>query len=255
MIRGVLLDLDGTVYYGKNEVPGAAAFIGRLDELGIDYLFVTNRSNRTPEVICEHLAGYGIPCSRERVLTSAQATAEYLGSGSVYYIGEDGLRIALEEEGLVIADENPDYVVVSFDREFNYDKLKKACRLIDKGSKFIATNPDSGLKTEDGILPGTGSIVAAVEAGCRRKPLMIGKPEKLIFEMALRRMNLPAAEVIAVGDNLETDIPAGAAAGIRTVLLLQGISTREDIAGAAADPTWVADTYDELARIIEAENG
>jgi 4-nitrophenyl phosphatase len=250
MIKGLLLDLDGTVYKGAAEVPGAAAFINGLEARGVRHLFVTNRANRTPYEISAHLQEYGIVCTEEHVLTTARATALYLKSGSVYYIGEEGLRIELEHQGLTITDRNPDYVVVSFDRGFTYQKLKTACRLIENGARFIATNPDKALKTENGMSPGTGAIVAAVAAGCGVEPLVIGKPHRRIFDLATEQLGLHRDEVAAIGDNIETDIAAGAHAGIRTALLLTGVTSRDDLAASSVEPTWVAETYDELTNLL-----
>ena len=251
MIRGVLFDLDGTVYLGEQEVPGAAGFVARARDAGMACLFVTNRASRTPETVCAQLQGHGIDCNKDDVLTSAQATASYLEPGSsVYGIGESGLHAAFKEAGLTTTEDGPDYVVVSFDRQFTYAKLKTACRLIGDGATFVATNPDKGMKTEEGLVPGTGALVAAVAAACGQAPIVIGKPEGWIIEMALDRLNLPAADVILVGDNLETDMPAGAKAGVRTVLILTGISSRADIADAAAAPTWVVANYEELNRLV-----
>lgn len=254
-IRGVLLDLDGTVYLGRNQVPGAADFVARLRERGLRCLFVTNRANRTPQEVCEHLQGYGIPCGAEDILTSAQATAQYLRQGSAFCIGEHGLRVAMEEAGLRLTAERPDYVVVSYDREFNYAKLTQACRLIAAGATYIATNPDRALKTDQGIVPGTGAIIAAVTAGCGQMPVIIGKPERRIIDMALARLGMPAAEVMNVGDNLETDVLAGQRAGVRTALLLTGVSTRADADRFPTAPTWIAEDYAALTRIVAAENG
>lgn len=255
MIKGVILDLDGTVYLGKEEVPGAARFIAFLRESDIRYLFVTNRANRTPAIVAEHLCTYGILCTENDVLTSAQATVQYLKHGSVYYIGEDGLKVELDKAGMTINEETPDYVVVSFDRLFNYDKLKKACRLIHAGAKFIATNPDKALKTANGLVPGTGAIVAAVTAGSGVEPVMIGKPERLIMDISLQRLGLAKENVINVGDNLATDVPAGIRAGIRTAFILTGVSTREDLAQSDLKPTWVVESYEQLTAIVKKENG
>lgn len=250
MIKGVVLDLDGTVYRGKTEVPGAARFIEQLKEQGMKPLFVTNRSNRTPEHIRAQLNDCRIDCATENILTSAHATVRYIKQGTVFCIGEEGLVRALEEAGLTITDQSPDYVVVGFDRSFTYEKMKKACNLICNGAKYIATNPDKALRIENGVLPGTGAIVAAITAGSGVEPVIIGKPEKLIIEMALDRLGMRKEEVIAVGDNLETDIPAGAQAGVRTALILTGISTREDIAGSPVKPTWIVENYEELTGIV-----
>lgn len=253
MLRGVLLDLDGTLYHGEAQVPGAAGFVRRLRELGVACLFVTNRANRTPEEVAEQISGFGIPCGPGDVLTSAQATARFLKSGAAYCIGERGIELALEEVGIRLTDQAPDYVVVSYDRGFNYTKLATACRLIGEGARFVATNPDSALKTRDGLLPGTGAIVAAVEGGTGRKPVMVGKPNALIFEMALAQMDLPADQVLAVGDNVLTDIPAGFRAGMRTVLLLTGVSTRADALAAFPQPTWIVEDYKGLLELVERE--
>ena len=254
-IKGIILDLDGTIYWGQNEVAGASEFVGHQQDAGVRCLFVTNRSNRTPDTVCAQLRGYGITCETDDILTSGQATAQYIGSGRVFCVGEQGLVTALEEVGLTVTSESPDFVVVSFDRTFTYDKMKAACVLIDGGARYIATNPDKCLRNEGALIPGTGAIVAAVTAGCGVEPVVIGKPERLIFDMAMERLGMDRDQVIAVGDNLETDIPAGARAGIRTVLMLTGISTRDDLAAAADKPTWVAEDFPELSAIVQAENG
>jgi 4-nitrophenyl phosphatase len=246
VIRGVILDLDGTVYFGTEEVPGAGLFVAECRSLGIRCLFVTNRANRAPDEIVRQLRGHGIPCEIDDVLTAAQATARYIRRGSAWYIGEDGLRIALEEQGIAITEDHPDCVVVGYDRGFNYEKLFKACRLIDGGARFIATNPDKALKTEKGIYPGTGAIVDAVASGTGRRPVVVGKPERLIMDMALERLGMAPDDVIVAGDSLATDVPAGFAAGMRTVLLLTGVSRREDIAGSDLKPDWTVDSFAEL---------
>jgi len=254
MIRGIILDLDGTVYRGGAEVPGASRFVAHATARGMRCLFVTNRANRVPEAICAQLEEHGIPCRVQDVLTSAQATAQHLGSGSAYIIGEEGLRVALEEEGFTITSERPDYVIVGFDRTFDFEKLRTACRLIDAGAVFMATNADPRLKTRDGLRPGTGAIVAALEAVCGPPARIVGKPQPLIFEMALQNLGLDASDVIAVGDNLETDIAAGNRAGMRTALLLTGVSQREEVADSPFAPTWIAEDYDELARLVDRES-
>ena len=251
-IRGFIIDLDGTVYLGHKPVPGAARFVERMRAAGCRCLFVTNRSNRLPETVCAQLREHGIACEVDDILTSSQATAVYLEKGaSVYCIGEAGLSAALREAGHRFDDEQPDYVVVGFDRGFTYDKLARACSLIRAGARYVATNPDRGLKADGGVTPGTGSLVAAVTAAAGVEPVMIGKPERLIVDMALQRMGLPAEAVVMIGDNVETDIPAGARAGVRTALMLTGISSRADLAETGVEPTWILETYDELTACLE----
>lgn len=248
-IKGILFDLDGTVYLGEKEVPGAAKFINGLKSHDIRPVFVTNRSNRTELEVCEHLRGYGIDCDESDVISTAYATALHLEKGSYYAIGEKNVFDTMDRHGFVYDDKAPDYVIVSFDRGFDYNKLKIAVGLIHKGAKFISTNPDCALKMYDSILPGTGAIVAAVEAGSGVTPITIGKPERIVFDIAIERIGVERSEVIAVGDNLLTDIPAGAAAGIRTALILTGMSKREDVADSPVEPTWIVEDYRELWNI------
>ncbi len=254
MIKGVIFDLDGTVYRGDDEVPGAARFVQSLADRGIRYLFVTNRANRTPREIVTHLHGYHIPCTEEHILTTAQATARHLPKGSCYMIGEEGMRRELIQAGMTFTEEAPDYVIVSLDRTFNYDKLSKAVQLVYNGARFIASNPDKMLRLGDHIVPGTGALVAAIAAGSGVRPLIIGKPEPLIMRMALEQMQLNAGDVINVGDNVETDIPAGLRAGIRTAFILTGVSTRAHLADIDEVPTWIVENYAELECIIAHEN-
>lgn len=254
MIRGILLDLDGTVYRGDDEIPGASDFCTHMAEIGVRCLFVTNRSNRIPEDVCKQLQGYGLTCGPDDVLTAAQATARHLGSGSAYMIGEQGLRTALTEQGIVITDQDADAVVVGFDRDLHHSKLQTACRLILQGKPFVATNPDLRLTTPEGVIPGTGAILAAIEAVTGVSPIVVGKPEPLLFKLAIDHIALEKDEVIAVGDSIDTDIPAGARAGIRTALLLTGNARREDVPAAAVQPTWVFDDYAGLKDLVEREN-
>ncbi|NQU40176.1 MAG: HAD-IIA family hydrolase [Lentisphaerae bacterium] len=250
MIKGVILDLDGTVYLGGHEIPGAADFVRACHRAIVPCLFVTNRSNRTPAVVAAQLTSYHIECSAVDIWTSSQATAHYLAPGSVYTIGEAALDEALLERGFTLTDHAPDYVVVGFDREFSYAKLKLACNLIYRGARFIATNPDRGLPLHDGVAPGTGALVAAVAAGCGQEPFYIGKPERRIMDMGAARLGLDPAHILAVGDNLTTDIPAGHAAGMQTALILTGFSKRADLTTAALQPDWVVDGYAELKEIV-----
>lgn len=250
MIRGIILDLDGTVYSGDAPIDGAAWFVDLMRRNKLRCLFVTNRANRTPDKIAAQLKKQNIPCTRNDVFTAAQATAMYLKKGRAFLIGEEGLQKAMRKAGHVLTSTKPDYVVVSIDRQFTYKKLKQACSLIRLGAKFIATNPDKGLPMADGIVPGTGSIVAAVAAGSGVSPFVVGKPEKLIMDIAVRRLGMKKREVICVGDNLETDILAGIRAGIRTALILTGISSRKDIATTGIHPTWTVRNYKELAKLI-----
>lgn len=250
--RLFLFDLDGTVYCGTEEVPGAVSFIRTAMLRGIRCLYVTNRSTRSAEAVRDQLRGFGIPCETEDVLTTATATARFLGGGSAYVVGEAGLHEALREQGIRETDEHPDAVVVSIDREITYAKIATASRLIrDEGVRFIVTNTDVCLKLENGLNPGSGAIVAAVATAARRLPdVVIGKPSPILYEQALARSGVAASEAVAIGDNLLTDIAAGVTAGIRTALVLTGISKREEVTPEGPQPTWIAETFEELERMV-----
>jgi len=252
-IRGVILDLDGTVYRGREAVPGAAAFVNSLVARGVRILYVTNRANREAAAVREHLLALGLACGPADVLTSAQALVAYLRPGTAYVLGEPPLVRVLEAGGFTLTPERPDYVIASLDRELTYEKLRCAATAIARGARFVATNPDKGLRVEDEIIPGVGATLAALQAVTGVAPQVIGKPEPLIMTMALRQLGLAAAEVISVGDNVETDVPASMAAGIRVALILTGISRAADVAASPVAPTWVVEDFSALQRIVDAE--
>jgi 4-nitrophenyl phosphatase len=245
MIQGVLFDLDGTVYIGNRAVPGASEFIRRLESEGVSYLFVTNRANYTTEDIVERLRSFSIPAEPHHVLTSSQAVAEYLPKGSFYYIGEEGLRQPLEKAGFTLTDESPQYVIIGLDKNVTYRKIETACLLIRSGSKFIATNRDKFVNTEKGISPGNGAFVEAIRVATETEPVVIGKPEKPIMEIALNRLGVPKSLAMIVGDNPETDILAGKNAGIRTALILTGVA-QDNAASRRFGPDWIVKDYAAL---------
>lgn len=253
--KGYLLDLDGTIYRGGEVIPGAADFIAHLKQQHIPYLFLTNNSSASTLVVAERLQKMGIPAEAKDVYTSSMATATYLreqaspGTG-VYVIGEEGLREELTRSGLVITEETPRYVVVGIDRSFTYEKLAIAARAVRDGATLIATNADAALPTENGLYPGNGSLVAAVSVASGSKPVVIGKPESIIVRYALERLGTQASETLIVGDNLYTDIEAGAKSGLDSLLVLTGYSTRQDASVHPARPTHIAENLTEwLARI------
>src|SRR5690606_21023889 len=166
--RGYILDLDGTLYRGEQAIPGARYFVEQLRERGIPHLFLTNNSSRTPEQVAEKLRRLGFPAEAEQVFTSAQSAARFLSGDRdqprVYAVGEEGLLAALQEAGCRLVQEKADAVVVGIDRRFSYEKLKRACLEIRAGARFVGTNDDRVIPTEEGMLPGNGSLCAAVAA-------------------------------------------------------------------------------------------
>lgn len=247
-----MIDLDGVVYTGSEVVPGAAGFFRRVRELGIPFLLITNNSSRTAEQFAERLAGMGIEVRPAEVLTSAQATAEFLAStappGSrAYVIGEVGLRSALEARGFRLVDgPQADYVVVGLDRGFNYEKLTIAIRAVLGGARFVGPNPDTTLPMEDGLCPGAGAFQAAIRAATGVEPLIIGKPEPTMLSIGLRMLGCAPQEAAIVGDRLDTDILGGQRAGVGTILVLTGVATAEEAAASAIKPDYVLRDLAEL---------
>jgi len=253
--KGYLLDLDGTIYRGKTAIPGAAEFVRHLKEQQIPFLYLTNNSAASPEVVAGRLREMGIGAEASDVYTSSMATANYLseqaekGTG-VYMIGEEGLREQLVQAGFRITEEAPKYVVVGIDRAFTYEKLAIAARAVRAGAVLIATNADAALPTDGGLYPGNGSLVAAISVASATKPIIIGKPEPIIVRYALERLGTELRDTLIVGDNLSTDIEAGAKTGLDSLLVLTGYSNREEAAVHSAQPTHIAeDLTDWLSRL------
>jgi 4-nitrophenyl phosphatase len=257
-VRGFLIDMDGVVYTGSEVVPGAPSFFRLAVERAIPFLLITNNSSRRADQFAERLAGRGISVSPDRILTSAQATAEFLAStaphGSrAYVIGEEGLRSSLEAHGFrLVDDERADYVVVGLDRGFNYQKLTTAIRAVMNGARFVGPNPDTSLPLEDGISPGAGALQAAITAATGVQPLIVGKPEPTMLSIALRLLDCAPHEAAMVGDRLDTDIVGGQRAGLATILVLSGIATREQVAESVVKPDYVLADLGELAERLAA---
>lgn len=244
--RGYLLDLDGTIYRGTECIAEARDFVKELNEREIPYLFVTNNSSRTPAQVAEKLRNFGVPATENQVFTTSQATANFIfernPKASIYVIGEEGIRIALEEKGFTLTEENADFVVMGIDRTINYEKLARACLAVRNGATFISTNGDIAIPTERGLLPGNGSLTSVVAVSTQTKPIFIGKPEKIIMEQALKVLGIPKEEVLMVGDYYDTDIMAGMNAGIDTLLVHTGVTTRELLEQYDKQPTYVVDS-------------
>lgn len=235
-----LIDLDGTLYHGERRVPGADELIAALNERGIPFLFLTNNSSASQDTVAQRLNNMGIPAKREQVCTSSMAAAAYIAQrkpgASVAIFGEAGLRGAAAAAGLseFAGDPRqgrPDYVIQGIDREFSYMKLAQAGRWILGGSEFVLTNPDLLLPSESGLMPGAGTLGASLEAMTGVKPTVIGKPSPILMNFAFDLLGVEAADVTVIGDNMMTDIKAGAQSGCRSLLLLteEGVTTPHNL--------------------------
>ncbi|WP_295775790.1 TIGR01457 family HAD-type hydrolase [uncultured Limosilactobacillus sp.] len=247
------IDLDGTIYQGKNRIPAAATFIQRLKDHGKRILYLTNNSTRTPEEVAQVLTkDHQIPTDPKDVYTSALATADYVksiartGQERVNVIGEWGLQKALLDRGFYLTTYHPDFVVVGMDMNATYEDFATSVLNIQRGAKFIGTNPDTNLPNERGMLPGAGSLVALVHYATQAvEPIVVGKPHALIMEMALQYTGKQVDQVLMVGDNFHTDIQAGQAVGMDTLLVYTGVSKRSEVAKESQQPTYQINSLDE----------
>ena len=253
---GLILDMDGVLYRGERALPGARELSPALRANGISFILLTNNATLTSEEFSAKLSRMGISVPPDAILTSAGATAIYMSEhypegGGVTVIGSTSLLATVTGmPGFRPEGWQPDFVVVGLDLKFNYDALQRACSAIRRGAHFIATNADATLPVEGGEQwPGAGSIVAAVKTCAGVAPIVIGKPERHMADMALELLELSAEQVLCVGDRLETDILLGARAGIPTALLLTGVASREDVAGAEAAPDYI---FEDLAALMSA---
>lgn len=249
--KGYLIDLDGTMYKGTEVIKEAADFVKKLIALHIPYLYVTNNSTKTPEQVAQKLREFQIPAKKEEVFTSAMAAANYIDEQSshaaVYMIGELGLKTALQEKDITITQnyEDANYVVAGMDQQINYEKLSSACLAIRNGATYIITNGDTALPTERGLLPGNGALSSVMTVSTQTEPLVIGKPESIIVDQAIKLLGLKKEEVMMVGDNYHTDILAGIRANIDTLLVHSGVTTREQLNTYEQKPTYTVDSLAE----------
>ncbi|MUK90011.1 TIGR01457 family HAD-type hydrolase [Ornithinibacillus sp. L9] len=240
--KGFLIDLDGTMYRGNEVIEEAPAFVNTLREKQIPYLFLTNNSSKTPEVVSNKLNQMGIHSTPDHVFTSSMATAKYIKhkqpDARCYVIGEIGLFTALEREGLTITESECDFVVMGMDRDISYEKLAKACLAVRNGAKFVSTNSDIAVPTEHGLLPGNGSLTSVVTVSTGKEPTFIGKPEAIIMKEALSVLGTKSDDTVVVGDNYDTDIQAGINAGIDTLMVFTGLTPYEELPNLKTKPTY-----------------
>jgi 4-nitrophenyl phosphatase len=253
-IENLIIDMDGVLYQGDEAIPGTKEFFAFLRERPIGFILATNNSTRTAQQYVDKLAHMGVEVTLSEILTSSQATAMYLETlappgTKVYVIGEEGLETAVRERGYIISGDDAEFVVVGMDRRLTYEKLKVATLLIRKGARFIGSNPDKTLPTEEGFIPGAGAILAALEASTDVAPTIVGKPERTIFELALAKMESSQEDTAIVGDRLDTDVLGGHNAGLTTILVLSGATTRQDVDSASVKPDLVFEDIGHLRQV------
>lgn len=260
-VRGWLIDLDGVVYRGDQVLPGAVDFVQMLRERRIPFLYLTNNSSRTQKQYAARLGAMGIAAAPTDFYTSAMATAAYLTrhaapGARILMIGKDGLRESLPAHGFELVHEpaDADYCVVGFTDELTYDMLKRASLAIRAGATFIATNPDPTLPVEEGLVPGIGAILAAITVASEVEPIVIGKPNRTIVDLALDQLGLLAGQCAILGDRLDTDILGGQHAGIPTVLVLSGSTTEAHLTASDICPDLVVSDLPALIDLYQARS-
>jgi NagD protein len=249
-----LTDMDGVLVHEEKALPGAAEFLERLIEKQRRFLVLTNNSIFTPRDLAARLTRSGLHVPEESIWTSALATADFLTSqlpgGSAYVIGEAGLTTALHEVGYVMTDIDPDYVVLGETRTYSFEAITRAIRLVGRGARFIATNPDVTGPSPEGPLPATGSVAAMITRATGAEPYFVGKPNPMMFRSAMNRIEAHSESTIMIGDRMDTDVVAGIEAGLETVLVLSGSTAAADITRFPFRPNRILNSIADVIDLI-----
>ncbi|GAA2482070.1 MULTISPECIES: HAD-IIA family hydrolase [Actinomycetes] len=253
-IESWLTDMDGVLIHEGVPIPGAEAFLKKLRDSGRPFLVLTNNSIYTARDLHARLRRMGLDVPAENIWTSALATAQFLNDqrpgGSAYVIGEAGLTTALHDVGYVLTDHEPDFVILGETRTYSFEAMTKAVRLINDGARFIATNPDNVGPSTEGALPATGSVAALITAATGRKPYFVGKPNPLMMRAGLNAIGAHSETSAMIGDRMDTDVLAGLEAGMRTFLVLSGVTQPQEVDAYPFRPSKVVDSIADLVDLI-----
>ncbi|MGW9112030.1 MULTISPECIES: HAD-IIA family hydrolase [Microbacterium] len=255
-----LTDMDGVLVHEERPIPGASELLAQWRDTGTPFLVLTNNSIFTPRDLSARLRASGIEVPEENIWTSALATAAFLKQqspgGSAFVIGEAGILTAMHEAGFIMTETDPDYVVIGETRNYSFEALTKAVRLINNGARFISTNPDATGPSAQGVLPATGAINALITKATGKEPYIVGKPNPMMFRSALNRIGAHSENTGMIGDRMDTDIVAGIEAGLHTVLVMTGISSRASIEQYPFRPDEIVSSVAELlSPAVEGEGG
>jgi NagD protein len=249
-IRSWLMDMDGVLVREQSAIAGADRFLERLREKGLPFLVLTNNSTYTQRDLAARLRATGLEVPEEAIWTSALATADFLASqrpgGTAFTIGEAGLTTALHGVGYTLTDREPDYVVLGETRTYSFERIAHAIRLVARGARFIATNPDPTGPTPDGPLPATGAVAALISRATGVDPYFVGKPNPLMMRSALNAIDAHSETSAMVGDRMDTDVVSGLEAGMHTVLVLTGITARAEAERFPFRPSRIVDSIADL---------
>jgi NagD protein len=248
------MDMDGVLVSEEHAIPGAAEFLSRLRETGTPFLVLTNNSIYTRRDLAARLRSSGIDVPEESIWTSALATARFLEDqrpgGTAFVIGETGLTTALHEAGYTMTERDPEYVVLGETRTYSFERITAAIRLVENGARFIATNPDPTGPSAQGPLPATGSVAALISHATGVDPYFVGKPNPLMMRSALNAIDAHSETTAMIGDRMDTDIVAGLEAGLETMLVLTGVTSREQAERFPYRPSRIVDSVAELVEEV-----
>ncbi|MBW8482552.1 HAD-IIA family hydrolase [Actinomadura parmotrematis] len=254
-IESWLSDMDGVLVHEGQAIPGAAEFVQRLKDSGRAFLVLTNNSIYTRRDLSARLAQLGLDVPADAIFTSALATAAFLSQqrpeGTAYVIGEAGLTTALHEAGYVLTDLSPDYVVLGETRTYSFSQITRAIRLIERGARFVATNPDPIGPSTEGSLPATGAVAAMITKATGVAPYFVGKPNPLMMRTALNVVGAHSESTVMIGDRMDTDVVAGVEAGLETILVLSGVTRKEDVERFPFRPTRVVDSIADVVDLVD----
>jgi NagD protein len=249
-IKNYLTDMDGVLVHGSTLIPGAAEFIQRLRAKDIPFLVLTNNSLYTPRDLQVRLSYIGLNIPPEAIFTSALATAQFLHGqrpgGRAFVIGESGLTTALHDVGYILTDQDPEYVVLGETTTYSFARITRAIRFVSAGARFIATNPDVIGPGEGGLVPATGAVAALISAATGINPYFIGKPNPLMMRTALRKLGAHSEESVMIGDRMDTDMIAGIESGLRTILVLTGVTSKDKVERFPYRPTYILDSVGSI---------
>ena len=254
--KGFICDMDGVIYHGNRLLPGVKEFLGWLKENDKKFLFLTNSGQYTPRELQQKLGRLGLDVDESHFYTSALATAQFLNSQapgcSAFVMGEHGIQNALYDVGITYNDVNPDYVVVGEDRGYSLEMITKAIRLVNNGAKLIGTNYDLTGPTEDGIAPACRALLAPIELTTGKQAYYVGKPNPLMMRTGLKLLGVHSEEAAIIGDRMDTDIIAGIESGLDTVLVLSGVTSREDCRRFPYRPRLILDGVGDIPKAAKA---
>jgi NagD protein len=248
--KNYLIDMDGVLVHGSRLIPGADGFIAKLRERSLEFLLLTNNPQYTQEELSLRLHGIGLEVEPRRIFTSAMATTRFLKSqkstGKVFVVGESGLTGPLHDAGFTFTDSDPTYVVLGETRAYNVANITTAIRLIMRGARFIATNPDPSGPGDGGIVPACGAMAALIEKATGVSAFFIGKPNPLMMRTALNYLGVHSENTVMIGDRMETDMVAGVESGMETILVLSGVTRLDDMDRFPYQPQRIAVSVAEI---------